>query len=101
MKNPFHSVCCGNERATVTERRNSIAPSPCGHPLPGERAWSFYICPPFLRGTPRFLRQGVFVSSYHTPCGPPCQGGQNPLLGERAWCEGASGTTRFWLHRSV
>ena len=45
-------------------------------------AWSFYICPPFQgnrsfeKASPRFLRQGVFISSYQTPCGPPCQGGQ-------------------------
>ena len=24
-------------------------------------SWSFYICPPFPRGTPRFLRQGVHI----------------------------------------
>ena len=44
--------------------------------------WSFYICPPFPRGTQRFLRQGVFfVSLKHTPCSPPCQGGQKAAYG--------------------
>jgi|GEM_PF-2732753 hypothetical protein len=25
-------------------------------------------------GTPCFFRQGIYTSSYHAPCGPPCQG---------------------------
>src|SRR4249920_1137726 len=45
--------------------------------------WNFYICPPFPREMPRFVRQGVLASSYHTPCGPPCQGGQNSGLRPR------------------
>lgn len=36
----------------------------------GARFWRFYICPLF-RGERRwFLRQGVFISLCHTPCGP-------------------------------
>jgi hypothetical protein len=34
----------------------------------------------FEKASPRFLRQGVFISLYHTPCGPRCQGGQTSGL---------------------
>ena len=35
----------------------------------------------FEKASPRLLRQGVFVGLCHTPCSPPCQGGQNAAAG--------------------
>jgi hypothetical protein len=48
--------------------------------------WSFYICPPFPRGTPRCLRQGVRSGSYHTPVVRLAKGDRTLAFGQ-SWTQ--------------
>jgi len=46
---------------------------------------------PFFKGDAAFfLRQGVFIGSYHTPCSPPCQAVDYRLFFDTFGTQGSS-----------